>query len=54
MNPMICKADDTRRGFITITVGPARRADRARFGLLDALIIFGLLACTAAVLRVAL
>lgn len=51
---MICKADDSHRGFVTITLGPVRRADKARFGVLDAVIILALLLCTGAVLRLAL
>ena len=53
MNTIVCRADDSRRGYVTITLG-AKRAERAPFGVVDAVIILALLLCTGAVLRLAL
>lgn len=50
----IYTAGQSRSGFITATVVPSRRRDEPRFGLLDGVLLLGLLGGIGAIVRLVL
>lgn len=51
MKSVLCKADGSKGGFVSITLAPANRSAQARFGLVDMIIVLAFLLCTAGLLR---
>ncbi|MEY2430027.1 MAG: hypothetical protein QOJ40_2912 [Verrucomicrobiota bacterium] len=54
MKSVVYKTDGSRGGFITASIIPANRRHESKFGVLDAIIVITLLACTSALLRLVL